>query len=550
MKKIAESLWQSIDIAPLVFFRIAFGSLMLWEVSRYMNYGWVSRYYIQPQFFFHYYGFDWLNPLPADGMIWLFYGLGILAICIILGLAYRLTMALFCLGISYVFLLDQTYYLNHIYLICLLSFLMIFVPAHHSLSIDAWLRPKLRSDTAPAWALWLLRGQMAIVYVYGGIAKLNPDWLLAEPIGTWLSARTSFPFLGIWFDESWMHYLFAYGGLFFDLLIVPLLLYKHSRWGALLLAFGFHAMNGMLFSIGIFPFLAMAGTVIFFPPHYFRAILLLQPYKFVNELEKLKPRYAILGFFALYFAVQLLLPLRHFLYDGYVSWTEEGHTLAWHMKLRSKQGSVFLFAIDPTTGQRYEITLENYLSSRQIEQMRDNPQMLLRFAHYLEAGDYAGMEIRAWSMMALNERAPQLLIDPFVNLAAQPDDLWADDWILPLRQPLPHEPALPTLLLSRRVGGLLIIMNITTVQFPLDNLRLSFGELDFEHETLPPSGCIVLYNNAEVLENISPLCSVQQEIYGEGSFTDFSVYYGESLLENCISLSCTINLPQTFMRLE
>jgi hypothetical protein len=293
----------------------------------------------------------------------------------------------------------------------------------------------------------------------------------------------------------------------------------------------------------------MAATVLFLPPHYFRWLLWPFP-SGEAQVKKYAPTYPILAFFALYFLVQILLPLRHFLYDGYVSWTEQGHTLSWHMKLRSKQGSVFLFAVEPLTGERYEISLEDYLTDRQIEQMRDNPQMLLRFAHYLVEGDYPGMEIRAWSMMALNERAPQLLIDPFVNLAAQPDDLWGDDWILPLRQPAPHEHALPTLLLSRRIDGLLVLMNITTVRFPLENLRLSFGDFEFEAEILLPGKCIVLYNDELALQRFAPICNVRQEIYTEAAFLDFSVYYGETMLETCANLSCVINLPQTFMSFE
>jgi hypothetical protein len=43
---------------------------------------------------------------------------------------------------------------------------MIFVPAHRSLSVDARLWPKRRSDDAPTWAHWLLRAQIAIVYLH------------------------------------------------------------------------------------------------------------------------------------------------------------------------------------------------------------------------------------------------------------------------------------------------------------------------------------------------------------------------------------------------
>jgi vitamin K-dependent gamma-carboxylase len=534
MRKFAEKLWKAIDIGPLIFFRIAFGLLMLWEMWRYLNNGWVRRFFIEPSFFFHYWGFEWVKPLAGEGMIWFFYALGQLAIFIVLGFFYRLTMLLFCLGISTIFLLDQSNYLNHFYLICLLSFLMIFVPAHRKFSLDVFFRPSLRSNTAPAWALWLLRGQMGLVYFFGGIAKLNADWLRAEPISTWLEARSHFPLFGVWFHEPWVGYFFAYGGLLFDLLIVPMLLYKHSRVAALLLAFAFHCMNGMLFNIGIFPFLAMAATLIFLPAHFFR-----WPRKPITA-EKVSPRYGLLGFFALYFAIQLFLPLRHFLYSGDVSWTEEGHSLAWHMKLRSKLGITVLYAVDPLTGESLEIPIDEYLAGRQNAQMQDNPQMLLRFAHYLAEGDYQGMEIRAWSIMALNQRAPQLMIDPFMDLAAVPDDLWADDWILPLAQGHPHERAVPTLLLSRRVDGVLALVNASLTSVELDGLRLDFGEAGFSPVgTLLPANCLLLYNG----EPPSSICPMETHHYLGHDFPDFELYLHEAHLVSCHSLSCLVVKP-------
>ena len=102
-----------------------------------------------------------------------FGGLGLLCILILLGLWYRAAMILFFLGFTYIFLLEQALYLNHFYFISLLSFLMIFVPAHHALSVDAHRSPELRSETTPAWSLWMLRAQIGIVYFYGGLAKLN-----------------------------------------------------------------------------------------------------------------------------------------------------------------------------------------------------------------------------------------------------------------------------------------------------------------------------------------------------------------------------------------
>lgn len=137
--RIARRLFAPVDIAPLVWFRIAFGIIMAWEMWRYFEHGWIYDYYIQPKFFFTYYGFSWVHPWPGNGMYVHFAVLGVLAACIALGLCYRAATVLFFLGFTYVFLLDQTDYLNHFYLVCLYSFLLTVVPANRAFSLDAGL---------------------------------------------------------------------------------------------------------------------------------------------------------------------------------------------------------------------------------------------------------------------------------------------------------------------------------------------------------------------------------------------------------------------------
>ena len=75
-----------------------------------------------------------------------------------------LLATLFFFAFTYMFLLEQSTYLNHFYMVSLVSFLMIFVPAHRTFSLDATRRPEIRSDTAPVWTLWTLQAQLGIVY--------------------------------------------------------------------------------------------------------------------------------------------------------------------------------------------------------------------------------------------------------------------------------------------------------------------------------------------------------------------------------------------------
>jgi hypothetical protein len=445
-----ETVWNRlfapIDVAILAYFRIIFGVIMLVEIWRYFSHDWISSYYIEPTFHFTYYGFDWIQPWSGGGMYLHFYVLGALATCIILGVGYRISAPLFFLGFTYVFLLDQTNYLNHFYLISLISLLMIFVPAHRTLSIDALLRPKIHAETAPAWTFWMLRAQIGIVYFYGGLAKLNADWLHGEPLRMWLAGRTDFPVIGSLFTEEWMILLFNYGALLFDLLIAPLLLWKRTRWPALGVAVTFHVLNSQLFDIGIFPWLMIAATLLFLPSHWPRQI-----FNFMlrrsEDNKKESQRYGIthlkriqkitITLLMIYFVVQLSVPLRHHFYPGDVNWTEEGHLFSWHMKLRDKEVAEAVFYVtDPASGKSWSIDPNDELTSRQANKMAARPDMILQYSHHiadeLRKQGYDEIEVRAWIMVSLNDREPQLLIDPTVDLATQPRTLLSATWIMPL----------------------------------------------------------------------------------------------------------------------
>ena len=458
LKLLRRRFFAPVDISSLVFFRIAFGAIMLWEVMRYFVNGWIRSFYIEPTFYFKYRGFSWIQPLPGDLMYLLFYLLGVLAICIMVGFSYRISAALFFIGFTYVFLLDQARYLNHFYLISLISFLLIFVPAHRAFSFDVRRRPERQSETAPAWTLWLLRAQLAIVYFYGGLAKLNSDWLRGEPLRMWLAKRADLPVFGSLLVEEWTVYLFAYGGLFFDLLIVPLLLWRRTRLVAFLWAISFHLLNATLFQIGIFPWFALAATLLFFPPDLPRRSLqfIRGLFNRQSNVETANSQTAFarqpsqritIALFAIYFALQLLLPLRHFLYPGNVNWTEEGHRFSWRMKLREKKAGIRFSAYDPLTGATWEIEPREYLTLAQLREMKTRPDMILQFSHHLaqemRRQGHENIEIRVLANAALNGRQPQLLIDPTINLAAQEQSLLPSLWIVPLTEPLPNRKSVP-----------------------------------------------------------------------------------------------------------
>lgn len=444
----SRRLFEPVDIASLVVFRIAFGGVMLWEVWRYFTKDWIPRYWIDPSFHFTYYGFGWVEPWPGEWMYVHWAVIGAAAACITLGLFYRVATVVFFLAFTYQFLLEQTRYLNHFYLIVLVSLLLCFVPAHRAFSLDALMRPRLRSDTVPAWSLWLLRGQIGLVFFFAGVAKLNGDWLRGEPMRDWLASRTDFAVIGRFFTEDWAPYLFSYGGLMLDLLVFPLLLWRRTRLLAFIAAVSFHLTNSQLFNIGIFPWMMIGACLLFFDASWPRRVLRLlrvqisQPRPSAGHARwRLTTAQRVtVGLLTAWFAVQVFLPLRHFAYPGKVSWTEEGHQFAWHMKLRDKEGVSRFFATDPATGESWELYPSLYLMEWQYWEMSEHPDKVLQFAHHLRdqlaLEGYPDIEIRAQVIASLNGREMQPLVDPDVDLAAEPRTIFGADWIEPLTEPL------------------------------------------------------------------------------------------------------------------
>ena len=451
LSTLPRRLFEPVDIASIVVFRISFGAILMWEVYRYFDHGWIDRYYVDPTFHFTYLGFGWVEPWPGTWMHAHFLALGTLAFCIMIGLAYRLATVLFFLGFTYVFLLEQARYLNHFYFVSLIAACLIVVPAHRAFSVDARLVPQLRSRVVPRWALWLLRFQVAVVFVFAGIAKLNGDWLRGEPLRMWLAERTDFAVIGSLFTEEWVVYLFSYGGLLLDLFVVPFLLWPRTRPFALAGAVMFHLLNSKLFVIGIFPWFSLGATLLFLPPDWPRQLLVwlrLKPVAAAEPTTTTAPTPRRLGtaqrvgvgLLCAYAAVQILVPLRHHLYPGNVSWTEEGHQFAWHQKLRDKESDARFFAVDPVSGERWELDVFSHLTSWQESKMSTRPDMILQLGHQLarelESQGQPGVEIHADVLVSLNGRPFQRLIDPEIDLAREQRTIWGVDWIEPQREPL------------------------------------------------------------------------------------------------------------------
>jgi len=400
-KRIQAPLATPIDGGSLAMFRIAFGLVMAtkaykwlrpldgrtwieaFQTGRFAN--WIEAVFSGPdvRWLFTYHGFGWVQPLPPPWTTVVCALMGFCGLLVALGWCYRAAVLVLTVSWTYFFLLDETHYNNHYYLVSLLGVLLFLMPADRRYSIRAWLRARRDRDghshLVPFWCVFLLRAQLFVVYFYGGLAKLSHQWLVeAEPIYSQLQTdrvqQTIFNVLdafgfGVWsevFTTKAFALALSWGGLWFDLAVGFLLLSRRTRWFGFALGLLFHAINHFILfdDIGLFPHLGAATMLIFFEPDwptrlatwlrrprlrqpdwgwFVAGILVFPPLGWLLGWKQRpaaspddKPRFSLWpltsAFVATWVLVQLLLPLRHYFIPGNVAWTAEGERWSWRMK--------------------------------------------------------------------------------------------------------------------------------------------------------------------------------------------------------------------------
>ncbi|MEM1094600.1 MAG: HTTM domain-containing protein [Bacteroidota bacterium] len=444
--RLRATLTASTSVAPLAVFRVVFGALMAASIVRFAVNGWIAQQYIEPTFHFTYYGFGWVQPLGAVGMYALFAVMGLAAVGVMLGLYYRASAVLFFLTFTYVELIDVTNYLNHYYFVSIVGFLLIWVPAHRQFSLDVLRTPQLRVAEVPRWTVDIFKLQLALVYVFAGLAKLNADWLFeAMPLRLWLPAKTHLPIIGPLMAEPATAYLFSWAGALYDLFIVFFLLYAPTRVLAYVAVVIFHVATAVLFPIGMFPYIMIGSTLIYFSPAFHERVL--------GALRRLRPSSTsgsisagvwrpsswtgrlLAGLMVAHFTLQLLLPLRFSLYPDSLFWTEQGYRFSWRVMLMEKAGFIVFHVHDPATNRSWQAANYEHLTPYQEKQMATQPDLILQFAHYLEdyyqAQGIADPVITAESYVTLNGRRSQAYLDATVDLTEVEPGFARKTWILP-----------------------------------------------------------------------------------------------------------------------
>ncbi|PKP27052.1 MAG: hypothetical protein CVU03_00460 [Bacteroidetes bacterium HGW-Bacteroidetes-2] len=429
-------LFQHIDNSGLVIFRVVFGLLITLEAFGAIATGWVHSVFIKPEFTFTFIGFEWLQPLPGYGMYFYFALMGLFGFLVMIGYKYRFAIICYSLMWTCVYLMQKSAYNNHYYLMVLLLFLMSILPAHRWLSIDALINSKIKSPSMPRWCILVIILQVWIVYTYASVAKLYPDWLDASMAKILMSNKADYWLIGSLLQQDWVHWSIAYTGIFFDLLIVPLLLWKKTRLPIFILSIFFHVFNSIVFQIGIFPYMSIGFALFFFSPKSIQHRFLPKK-EFYDKGEIIVPTYKkpLLVLFSIYFMIQIALPLRHWAIEEDVLWTEEGHRMSWRMMLRTKSGSVRVNVVDKKTCETLRLPIYKLFNKKQHQALATKPDFMWQYAQRLKK-QYAalGKDVAVYFDVkaSVNRRPLQQFINPNVDLAAEKwHPFKHHHWILP-----------------------------------------------------------------------------------------------------------------------
>ncbi|MEM7548354.1 MAG: HTTM domain-containing protein [Bacteroidota bacterium] len=437
---------EEIDNSALVLFRISFGFLIAAEGFGAILTGWVHETFVEPDFTFSFIGLEWLQPLPGYGMYAYFAVMGSFGLAVMLGWKYRFSTIAYLVLWCGVYYMQKSHYNNHYYLLIHLLALMSIVPAHKYLSLDVKRNPKLKSMTCPRWAYVIFIVLLWIVYTYAGFSKIYDDWLEALPIKLWFSGKRNFLLIGDLLQQNWLHTMVVYGGILFDILCIPMLLWKRTRTLAFVMSLFFHLFNSAVFHIGIFPYMMIGATAFFFKPETVGRIFFKRNAQSLQRHAKPggKINPLVYYLFIAFFISHILLPVRYHMYPGNVHWTEEGHRLAWKMMLRTKSGYFRLQIVNPQDKSETVINPRDYVSRNQYRKMSTRPDMIWQFIQRIKAEwkskGIKDIEIYVISRCSLNGSKPQALIDPKYDMAkAEWNRFKHSEWILPFQDESPNE---------------------------------------------------------------------------------------------------------------
>jgi hypothetical protein len=220
----------------------------------------------------------WLPELPDRVWFVMLWTGAAAAVLMMVGLWTRAASVTTFAVVAFNVLLSQTHFRhNRVFLAILLAGIAL-LPAGRVLSVDAWLRRRrgllALTDVAPLWPLWLMRAQVALVYLASGVSKLvDPDWF--GGLVLWdrtvrhqhVLDPTPLPEWGIdLLTSRWFFYIVGPAAVLTELFIGLGLWFARTRLAAIWVALVFHVSIEVSALVEVFSFAAIAALAIWVTP--------------------------------------------------------------------------------------------------------------------------------------------------------------------------------------------------------------------------------------------------------------------------------------------
>jgi vitamin K-dependent gamma-carboxylase len=281
-----DLLGRAVSMRALALLRVLVGPVVLLHLQPFLLDAWAGRIYRDA--FYEPYA-AWYPELPDAvyvGLLWLAV---VAAVAMSLGLLTRLATATTFLIVTYNLFLSTTHFHNNrAYLVIVLGVLVV-APCGRELSLDAWIRSRRGRQplalSAPAWPLWLLRFECAVIYGASGLSKLlDPDWFGGTV--PWQRVVEDRDQLEAWPLPDWAVSVLTdrsfYTGaakliVLTELFIAIGLWWRGTRYAAVWVAVAFHVGIQGSASVQVFSFLAVAVLVIWSVPSTRDRVLRLDP---------------------------------------------------------------------------------------------------------------------------------------------------------------------------------------------------------------------------------------------------------------------------------
>ena len=285
-------------------------------------------------------------------MLVVFSALSIAALFMAAGWFYRRSALMFILLFSYIAFCDKAAYLSYYSFVILIAFMLVVSPAHRLFSLDLLRKPHIRVDYAPHWLLLAFKLQVVMLFFFAGMAKLNYDWLFTGlPITLWLQdVFVSFGWSSdVLFSNPWIGISLSWFLVLFDFILPHFLMDTRTSQRAFWVVVLVQVPGMLVFPTGMFPLLVLLMCTVFLPHLPIHLLVskisyfLYDFFQFKGEVfnpggvfmlkYKMERLFPVLA--AIYFSIQILLPISLFLSWGIFQWANKEFHFSWDLKVNT-----------------------------------------------------------------------------------------------------------------------------------------------------------------------------------------------------------------------